>query len=206
MKNCLIVDNLTFSYSKECEVFKNFSFEVSSNNTNALVGANGAGKTTLLYCICRLLHFDSGKILLNGEIIEKKKKEIYFIDRENDLIEYLTIAENIFFILDFYGKTYSKQNVNNYLKRYELYDKANLFLSECSAGMVKKVQIIISLLVVPTLYLADEPDSVLDEPSKIKYIEDLKKLKEEKDSIILISSHDSYITDALDIKIKVDGK
>jgi len=80
----------------------NVSFNIEKGHIHALVGENGAGKSTLIKVLSGIYAHDNGEIIFNGEKmdinspIEAQKLGISVVHQELKLVEYLSIAENIF--------------------------------------------------------------------------------------------------------------
>lgn len=189
----LKVKNLNFFYSKNEIIFSNLSFEVNKGKVIGINGSNGSGKTTLIKCLCGVLKFQEGTILLNGDNIANQKKSISSILYENDLFEYMTIYDNVLFFMDFYDKKVDKSYLAYLLHRYGLYEYRDKIIFECSTGTIKKCQIIISLLLSPKLLLGDEASNSLDEESREKFFIDIKELAEKNNSIVILSGNNLTI-------------
>ncbi len=187
----LKIDNLSFSYNKKLPpVFSNIYHDFYNGDIVGLVGKNGSGKTTLLNCLSGLYHPTSGKITLNNIEVEKVRSDISIISSKFDMFDYLSIEDNIKFFLEFYGKKYEQFALINYMKKYELMEYRKTFVFEASKGMLKKTQIITSLLLKPKILLADEPTESLDEKSKQIFFNDIKELSREHGVIIIYTLHD----------------
>ena len=72
MQYPIVVENLSKNYSKN-EAVKNINFKISENEVLGLLGPNGCGKTTTIAMMLGLLKPTNGKVLIDGEDIEKKR-------------------------------------------------------------------------------------------------------------------------------------
>ena len=133
-------------------VLKGVSFKFESGKTNLVIGASGSGKTTLIKCMVGLHLPDSGNILFNNSSfnqMDKKqkkelRKEIGMLFQGGALFDYLTVQENISFPLNMFtsmSEEEKKERVNFCLKRVNLNNANNLYPSELSGGMMKRVAI-----------------------------------------------------------------
>ena len=154
-----------------------------------LIGKNGSGKTTLLNCMSGFFKPTTGSILLNNIGLDKSRRDIAVIVDHFDMFEYLTIEDNISFFLEFYKKKYLNSELYKYLEKYELINYRKLYAFEASKGMLKKMQIIISLLLNPILLLGDEPINDVDENNQKHFFDDIKALSNKNSSIIIFSLH-----------------
>lgn len=191
MKNLhLKINNLSFSYNHSLNlIFSDINHDFYNGDIVGLLGKNGSGKTTLLNCLSGLYHPTSGFITLNNVEVEKVRTDISIISSTFDMFDYLTIEDNIKFFLEFYKKKYEKYALNKALEKYELKKYGKIYISEASKGMLRKTQIITSLLLKPKVLLADEPIESLDEESKQIFFNDIKELAQEHETIVIYSLH-----------------
>lgn len=191
MPNYLSLSNLSFSFEKKSEyIFNNLNYEFISGDIVGIHGYNGSGKTTLLNCLSGYYKPTKGKVTYNNLLPDKCRKDISFISNDMDLIEYLNLEDNIRFFLKFYGKSCSDDEISNYLGKYDLLINKNKYVFEASSGMIKKVQIIISLLINPKFLLADEPTNYIDSQSERIFFNNIFNLQKDFGTIFIFSSHD----------------
>ena len=99
----LKIEALSKSYTAGTPALDNVSFEVTQPQIVAIIGPSGAGKSTLIRCINRLVEPSSGSAILNGENItaldaaglRKARRHIGMIFQEYNLVERLTVMENV---------------------------------------------------------------------------------------------------------------
>lgn len=161
-----------------------------------LVGNNGAGKTTFFRLLLDLIRADSGEILSKGRPVatneEWKDYTAAYID-EGFLIDYLTPEEYFYFV----GKlnNLSKADVDDFLQHYTaFFDDAILkkgkYIRDFSKGNQFKIGIIAALLTNPEFLILDEPFANLDPTTQLRLVDMIKKMAQEKQLCILVSSHD----------------
>ena len=171
------------------------SKEIPTGESFNLVGNNGAGKTTFFNILLDLLRPTTGSITTN-DIVENtseewKKFTEYFID-ESFLIGYLTPEEYFEFIGNLRGM--DKADVTTFLTQFDEFFIGEIigkkkYLRDLSKGNQKKVRIVAAMMGTPKVIILDEPFSNLDPTTQIRLKTIIKKLIENKEITILISSH-----------------
>tara|TARA_B100000925_G_scaffold286747_1_gene264926 strand:- start:445 stop:1143 length:699 start_codon:yes stop_codon:yes gene_type:complete len=188
-------NNLKKSYSRNVVLEIN-SLDIPKGQAFGLVGNNGAGKTTLFSLLLDLIKPTKGKVINNN--IDVKESEEWksftsaFLD-ESFLISYLLPEEYFYFIGDLRGV--SKREVDSFLNQFEdLFNGEILggkkYIRDLSKGNQKKVGIIASLIGSPKIIILDEPFANLDPTTQIRLKKIIKKLAQEKETTVLVSSHD----------------
>ena len=139
----------------------------------AVEGPSGMGKSTLLYVIGTLLKADEGELLFGGRsVAEMSDKEqtdlrgekIGFLFQDSNLIQALTLRENLEFAQTLGGKRKGdKARVDEMLERLGLSDRANFLPYQLSGGQRRRAMAARALIHSPELILADEPTNDLDE-------------------------------------------
>ncbi|AWZ48022.1 ABC transporter ATP-binding protein [Hathewaya limosa] len=177
------LSDISKQYNNEM-ILKNFSMKFIKNKITVLLGPSGCGKTTLLNIISGIDKNYSGEVLLNV-------KEVSYIFQEYRLIPWLTVYENVDFVL----KSYMEKDERNkviikYLKLVNLYEHKNKYPGELSGGMQRRVAIARAFAYKSELLLMDEPFVGLDKDLKQKIIKEFLQLwKYDKRTIILVT-HD----------------
>ena len=188
-------NNLKKSYSRNVVLEIN-SLDIPKGQAFGLVGNNGAGKTTLFSLLLDLIKPTKGKVINNN--IDVKESEDWksftssFLD-ESFLISYLLPEEYFYFIGDLRGV--KKREVDNFLNQFQdLFNGEILggkkYIRDLSKGNQKKVGIIAALIGSPKIIILDEPFANLDPTTQIRLKKIIKKLAEEKETTVLVSSHD----------------
>ena len=182
-------------------VLKGVSFKFESGKTNLVIGASGSGKTTLIKCMVGLHLPDSGNILFNNSSfnqMDKKqkkelRKEIGMLFQGGALFDYLTVQENISFPLNMFtsmSEEEKKERVNFCLKRVNLNNANNLYPSELSGGMMKRVAIARAISMKPKYLFCDEPNSGLDPKTAILIDNLLQEITQEYNITTIVNTHD----------------
>ena len=179
------VNNLTKSFDNNI-ILKNVNFRLLEGESLAIIGASGSGKSVLLKNIIGLLKPDKGSIKINSEEIinlSRSKKENILLKlgitfQHGALFDSLRVWENIIFKIQNQqklSKIKGQELALSIIKRLGLSPKIlNLFPSEISGGMQKRVAIARAICGNPKILLFDEPTSGLD-PVTASLIDDLIK-------------------------------
>lgn len=177
----------------------NINFSSTNKDAIGILGSNGAGKTTLFMASNALLSIDSGDILVNGYSVKKNPDKVkqctgLFTDK---LVLYpvLTVKETITYFLGINGISKSRYEYWRDVFGLKEYEKKQV--KHLSTGMLKKVMLLVSIISEPSVLFLDEPFSGLDPVAKKEFILLLKKLNEEQDMKLVISSHDLTETQAI---------
>tara|TARA_B100001121_G_scaffold254625_1_gene231883 strand:+ start:10349 stop:11077 length:729 start_codon:yes stop_codon:yes gene_type:complete len=174
-------------------VVNDISFNVNKNEIIGILGPNGCGKTTTIGMILGLLKPSSGKILIQGVEVEKKRVDLLnklnFISPYIELPKKLTVKQN----LEVYGRLYDVKNLNdkiNYLEeKLRLGDIINKITGELSSGQKNRVSLAKSIINDPLILLLDEPTASLD-PETGDFVRSfLENYQKEKEISILLASH-----------------
>lgn len=173
------------------------SFQVYQGEIVGLLGPNGAGKTTTIKMICGLLRQDSGMITING--INMSEKRLHALKHISAVLEgnrnlywRLTVRENLEYFAGNRGKSRKEvaEQVNELLDDFRLRDKEHELVNRLSRGMQQKLAIAVALLAESEVILLDEPTLGLDIETGYEVRELLKKIVQESQCTIIISSHD----------------
>lgn len=166
-----------------------------------IIGESGSGKTTLLKCMVGLNEIDSGQILYDGRSFtelnfkEKKdvRKEIGMLFQGGALFDSKTVEENVVFPLSMFtdlSESEKKERANFCLQRVNLLNANNLYPSEISGGMKKRVAIARAISVQPKYLFCDEPNSGLDPKTSIVIDNLIKEITEEYNITTVVITHD----------------
>jgi len=191
------------------KVLKGVDLQVKEGELIAIVGPSGSGKTTLLNILGLLDSPTSGELYLNGKnatnLSDKEKRKIRlqkigFIFQNFNLILNLTTLENVELPMALAGIPPKEQRKRaiELLKAVKLHDKINSKIHELSMGEAQRVAIARAFANNPSIILADEPTAQLDYENKMNIIELLQKLREEKNTTVIVATHDLGIVKNFD--------
>ena len=214
-KEIINLKNVSKVYSSEAgkqKVLNEINVVVKEGEFIGVVGDSGSGKTTLLNLLGALDIPSSGEISILGkridqmterELCEFRRQNIGFIFQDYNLIEELTVYENIMFSADLKGLKAKKQAVEKLLAALKLEQKKDSFPSQLSGGEKQRVAILRSVLKRPAIILADEPTGNLDEVNTKIVIDLLKKFNKKYGVSILMVTHNTKLTEECDKVITV---
>ena len=187
---------LSKTYNNGVKVLNIEYLEIPKGQSFGLVGNNGAGKTTFFSLLLDLIAPSTGTILNNA--IQVNTSEAWkpftaaFID-ESFIIGYLTAEEYFYFIGDLRGQ--NKAEIDALLEKHndffndEILGKKK-YLRDLSKGNMKKVGIIATLIGNPEVIILDEPFANLDPTTVSRLKKIIKKLADDPNVTVLVSSHD----------------
>ena len=204
MGKALEVRNLFLSINGE-KILSGVNLSLEKGAFAALCGRNGAGKSQLLKCIKGLRKFDSGSILVDGEIQSAKERmrkvALVFQDADMQIVSQ-SVEKDVAFGPENMGLDRAEidRRVENALAIMGLEDKAKQRPQTLSGGEKRKCAIAGILAMEPDVILLDEPFANLDYPSTLAVIRALNTLHEKGYTILLVS-HEAekflYHTDTL---------
>ncbi|MRZ80190.1 ATP-binding cassette domain-containing protein [Paeniclostridium sordellii] len=206
MSTVLKVKNIEKYYGNKKNLTKainNISFEVDKGEFIGIMGPSGSGKTTLLNCIATIDKATTGNIqiedkditTLSRKNIEKFRREhLGFIFQEFNLLDTLTVYENISLALSILGVKGSEidKRVKSVASKLGIDDILSKFPYEISGGQKQRVACARAIINEPALILADEPTGSLDSKSARVLLENLSDLNESMNSTIMMVTHDAF--------------
>ena len=206
MENLLVVESIQKYYGNKENITKainGISFNVNSGEFIGIMGASGSGKTTLLNCISTIDSVSSGHIYLENKDITKIKEEdiakfrrenLGFIFQDFNLLDTLTVEENIALILTI-NKVLQKDIDNKVFElalKLGIDDILNKYPYQISGGQRQRCAVARAIINNPKLILADEPTGALDSKSARQLLDILKEMNEKLKVTILMVTHDPF--------------
>lgn len=185
----------------ENQVLKDVSATFQTGKVNLIIGQSGQGKSVLAKCIVGLHEVDSGQILYDGrdftkmDRLERKaiRQEIGMLFQGSALFDSMTVEKNIMFPLTMFTKMTRKEmldRVNFCLERVNLAGRNNLYPSECSGGMQKRIAIARAIAMNPKYLFCDEPNSGLDPQTSILIDNLIREITYEYNITTIVITHD----------------
>lgn len=183
------IKNLSKSF-KGIIILDNVSIEFESGKIYGLIGRNGSGKSVFLKLLCNFYVPTSGEILYDGLNINEKN---IFLPDTRALIEKpsflpdLSGFDNLKLLASIQGKIGDKE-INESLKKVNLFDDKDKKYKIYSLGMKQKLGIAQVLMEDPKVMILDEPFNGIEEKTAYK-LRNILKEEVKKDKIIIIASH-----------------
>ena len=196
-KALIEVKNFHVTYGDKV-VLKDLNFTVREKECFTILGESGAGKTTLLNSIIGLKKPTKGEVVVDGqnvvnmseeELVPIRKKVAYAF-QNGALFDSMTVFENLAFPLLEHRKIRGlalQKRVKAELEEFELVGTQNLYPSELSGGMKKRVGIARSMMLKPKVILYDEPTVSLDPYHTANLVKTMLKLKKKGTTSVLVT-------------------
>ena len=208
------IENLTFHYPGS-----NFNLSVDSMSIRqgekvALIGPSGYGKTTFLNLISGILTPDQGSVSIDGEVITNfsdTQKRVFrisnigFVFQEFELVEYLSLKDNITFPYLINPAIKFTEDVGSNFRyladKFGLEDKLERNVNKLSQGEKQRAAICRAILSSPKILLADEPTGNLDPENKENTVNELISYSNENNALLIMVTHDFSLLDKFERKI-----
>lgn len=197
----LTLKNIKKVYEKSDEaVLDDINLTFNRDEFVSILGCSGAGKSTLLNVIGGLDCKSSGKLLINGKDIYKcndsnldyyRKNNVGFIFQNYNLIEHLTVYENVMLPLLLTNYKNKHKRVLKMLDKVGLKDKKDSKICDLSGGQKQRVAISRALINNPDIILADEPTGALDYKTGYEIMNLIKKLS--KNKLVIMVTHNKML-------------
>ena len=189
---------------RSLDVLRGVDLDVARGELLALRGASGAGKSTLLHLIGGLDSPNAGEILFDGrdlagfserQLTQFRNRRVGFIFQAYHLLPELDALENVCLPgrMARLNRSTVEARGRDLLARVGLQDRLDHKPSELSGGEQQRVAIARALINQPELILADEPTGNLDSRTGGEIIELLKSLRAEKQTTLVIATHDAKV-------------
>ncbi|HTB17254.1 MAG TPA: ATP-binding cassette domain-containing protein [Bryobacteraceae bacterium] len=173
------------------------SLSVPEGSVYGFIGPNGSGKSTTMRMIANILYPDSGVIRLFGQQRAGiRAREIGYLPEERGLYRKMRVRGLLEFHGELRGGKNVAQEVNGWLERLGLADRANDKVETLSKGMSQKVQFIATVIPEPKLLILDEPFSGLD-PVSADSIRGAVLEMRKRGCTVIVSTHDMGVAESL---------
>lgn len=211
--NCILsCKNVTKTYkgSRLFYALDDISININEGELLVIIGASGSGKSTLINILGGIDRCTSGNIYFRREDITKykekkitqyRKNKVGFIYQSFNLINELTVYENILLTSD------SKTNIDEILKKVGLFDKKNSYPKKLSGGEQQRVSIARALSKNCEILFCDEPTGSLDSENSKAILLLLEKLcRIDKKTIVIVTHNNDIVKIADRVYTMKNGK
>jgi phospholipid/cholesterol/gamma-HCH transport system ATP-binding protein len=191
-------DNVSIAFDENV-VLDGISFQLAHGETKALFGVAGSGKSTLLKLAMGLMRPDSGRIFVLGEEVSSMSEQELFelrrrvgiVFQESALFDSLKVYENVAFRMMEEGTPAgeTERRVREVLRFVELERTYDMFPSELSGGMRRRVAIARAIVTEPEVLLYDSPTGGLDPVTSNTIVELIMKQRDVYKTSALMVTH-----------------
>ena len=207
-------------------VLKDISFELNAGEVLSIIGPSGSGKSTLLRCITQLetvngglVQVDGKNMVLSGEkgapvkyapakVLREIRLSTGLVFQNFNLFPHLTVLQNLCLasvrVLGV-SREQARETGRSLLKRMGLEGKEKAYPCELSGGQQQRVSIARALAMNPKILFFDEPTSALDPELTGEVLKIIKKLAEEKMTMVIVTHEMAFARDVADKVIFMDG-
>ncbi|MGB9731314.1 MULTISPECIES: ABC transporter ATP-binding protein [Calditerrivibrio] len=197
-------------------VLQNINLDINNGDFVVIMGPSGSGKSTFLSIISGLSRPTEGSVCYDDINISKlpesdvgkfRNSKIGFVFQKFNLMENLTVYENILPPVIIAEKKITKKDIFELLKRFEIDNLSDVKVKRLSGGEQQRVALARALVNDPELLIADEPTANLDYRLKNEVIDTFKKIHYQGKTII-VATHDRVFTEIEGARIinMINGK
>ena len=204
-KELLTIEHLKKSFGDNV-ILDDVNLTVKQGEVIVIIGPSGCGKSTLLRCINALEPIQEGQILLDGEKIEPKSKNLTQLRQKSgmvfqsyELFPHLSVLDNIMLAptkVQKRPKDEVKEDALALLERVGLAEKAKSYPRELSGGQKQRVAIVRALCMHPEILLFDEVTAALD-PEMVREVLDVMLNLAAQGRTMLIVTHEMQFAKAV---------
>ena len=198
------IKSVSHTYNSAQQItFKDW--EINNGEQWLLLGQSGSGKTTLLHILTGILKPIQGEVNIDKTSIYQlsskaldqfRGRKIGIIFQKPHLIKSLSIAENLVLAQSFAKLPEDLNRVNEVLTSLGIADKKSAYPNELSQGQLQRVSIARAVINKPTLLIADEPTSSLDDQNAAAVLELLMQQSGLNQATLVVATHDKRVKDA----------
>lgn len=189
---------------EEFPVLKGISLDFDRGEFVSILGESGGGKSTLMNIIGGLDRNFTGKVLVNGQLLDHhdqkqldkyRRSTVGYIYQSYNLISHLTVLDNVLIALDMttMSREEQRQRALKLLERVGLGDQVNKHPNHLSGGQKQRVAIARALANDPSVLLCDEATSALDPQTTKSILRLLKHLNETLGITVVIITHEMAV-------------
>ena len=198
------------------QVLKGIDAEIRQGEVVCLIGPSGSGKSTLLRCINGLERYQSGRVLIDGQLvdagrtadIQKIRQRVAMVFQRFNLFPHRTALENVM-----EGPVHVKGepvrqaegNARALLESVGLSDKMAHYPHELSGGQQQRVAIARALAMAPDAILFDEPTSALDPELVGDVLQVMRELADKGMTMVVVTHEMGFARDVADRVLFLDG-
>ncbi|MNO52947.1 Bacitracin export ATP-binding protein BceA [compost metagenome] len=196
-------------------VLSGLDISIEEGEFVGIMGSSGSGKTTLLNVLSSIDKISNGSITIEGneistmkekQLAEFRKNHLGFIFQEYNLLDTLTVKENILLPLSITNtpKKIANEKFENVARELGILELKNKYPNEISGGQKQRTSAARAFIHEPSIIFADEPTGALDSKSASDLLNKLSELNQRRKATIVMVTHDpvaaSYCSRVIFIK------
>ena len=207
------------------EVLKGIDLEVDRGQVMCMLGPSGSGKSTFLRCINHLEKINSGRLMVDGELVgyreagdklhelresevARQRAQIGMVFQHFNLFPHMTAMENVTLapvrVLDV-SRDEARKRARTLMERVGLADKLDTYPVALSGGQQQRVAIARALAMQPKLMLFDEPTSALDPELVGEVLDVMRQLAQDGMTMIVVTHEMGFAREVGDTAVFMDG-
>lgn len=204
---------------EELTILKNINLVIKDQEYISILGQSGSGKSTLMYLIGLLDKPTEGEIFMDNvdtdklsddEVSKLRSQSIGFVFQQFNLINKLTVAENILLPTIYHRGVLSfdpKEKAQELMERFNISHRAQSYPNKISGGEQQRVAIARALVLDPKIILADEPTGNLDSKTGEIILDLIENLNKKDKKTIIVVTHDKNVAERTNRQIVMrDGE
>ena len=198
----------------QLDILNDINFSILEGETLAVVGVSGSGKSTLLGLMAGLDIPTQGRVLLDGNDLNKldedgrarmRNQRVGFVFQSFQLLASLTALENVMLPMELAGAVDPESEARNRLAEVGLAERVQHYPNQLSGGEQQRVAIARAFAGDPRILFADEPTGNLDQKTAQQVIDLLFKLNRERRTTLVLVTHDPAIADHCERSVTLAG-
>jgi putative ABC transport system ATP-binding protein len=199
----------------ETLALRGVSLAVDAGELVAVTGPSGSGKSTLLACLAGLDEPDGGMVRVDGEQLSRRSEEaraairarrIGVLFQNGNLLDHLTVAENVRVARRLAKGTPAHQSVTELLEELGIGDRSRARPSELSGGELARAGLAVAIANNPNVILADEPTGELDHVTASRILSLLQSRTEKGAAVVVVTHGDAIAAEADRVIALRDGQ
>jgi len=209
------IENVNKFYPNGVHALCDFSTSIRRSEVLVIVGPSGSGKSTLLRCLNGLERIDSGRIVVNGILLDDSKanrleirKEVGMVFQSFNLFPHMTVLENINLAqrrVRKKSKAEAAGTTMDLLEKVGMVDKADSYPGQLSGGQQQRVAIARALAMMPMVMLFDEATSALDPEMIGEVLDVMRNLAREGMTMVVVTHEMGFAKEVSDRVIFMDA-
>lgn len=210
------IRDLFFRYGESFQL-RLAALDIAQGSKVAIVGRSGSGKTTLLNLIAGVHRPIAGEVHVCGTRLDRmneaqlrrfRAQTMGFVYQELELIEYLTVRENVLLPIRLQPRLRSRLDLHAQLQALldvtGLHERANHFPGQLSQGQRQRAALCRALITLPQILLADEPTGNLDEHTAKVVFDLLFEQTSRSSATLVMATHDVHWLERFDRVLRIE--